>query len=262
MSLLVSPLGGNEPNAGERVSASWLRKLWSIGAENRIRSIVGGTIKRNPDGVDLVIAQTSYPGRAYAAYGAASTSVTTGATCSLTALVQDHDETKATNMEICTLASNQITFTKPGQYLVTYHASFELDIGGATTHVPAVTNVTSYLRADGNTLAGTTHYASAAQVLNLSDFVKTDGGEPSFEIYEDTIIDNLESIADYTPAFSVRATTSGTTLVKVVLNSSGELKIRVPGPTDYAPILDIYATGADSRSVTNVSTSLSITRLA
>lgn len=308
MSLLDSAFNGNDPEAGKKVSASWLRRLWSMTYSNRIKSIVGGTLKQSTDGVDIVIAQTSYPGRAYAAYGSASTSVTTGATCSLTALVQDHDATTATNMELCTLASNQITFTKPGQYLVTYHASFELDIGGATTHVPAVTTVTSYLRASGNTLAGTTHYASAAQVPNLSGFLKADGADQpeiqvalggatgkteAFDVVAYALegggpqngptdvtfdgdnkqavtldtqtldaTDNFGRLADYSTTGAVRTTTSGTTLVKVVLNSSGVLKIRVPGPTDYAPILDIYATGADSRSVTNVSTSLSITRLA
>jgi len=176
MALLISPLSDSAPQKGARISASWLDRLQKFVAQNTIRSISGGTLKRNPDGIDLIVPQRQNPTRVYVAYGTANVDVTGGAVCSLANLAQDHNAATQLNMELGTLATNQFTFTKEGQFLLTYHASFTLNVGEATTHVPSVVTCQSYLRAGGTELPGSKHKTDAVQIPNFSDFVKTSGG--------------------------------------------------------------------------------------
>jgi hypothetical protein len=265
--------------------------MWDNMRESRIKSVVGGTISRSPDGVDIIIPQTSFLGRAYVVNGNTPANLSGGQKCTLTSITYDHDATKQANMILATVASDVVTFTKPGRYLLAYHATHELDLGGAEGHVPGVVKVETEVKVGGTAITGIVGAFSAVQIPNLSGFVTNEGaivqsvdlcgvtvtseelsstedGAVAWQQYINSTIDcpqavdvttSLNVIADYTPSGTVSGMTSGTALIETKLNSSGVLKLFV-GLTEYAPTVQIFGTSTGG-TVINVNTSLSITRL-
>jgi len=236
MSLLDSAFNRNDPEAGKRLSAEWLRRLWSSAAANRIRSVVGGTLNRSPDGVDIIVSPVSFPGRAYVVYGTSATAVTTGAKCSLTTITYDHDEITQENMVFATVASSTVTFTKPGRYLLNYSAVLKLDLTGETDHVPAMVQATTVLRAGGTNLAGSNGAFGCPKVANFTDFVKNVGD------IEQTV--DISGATGRTDAFDIAS---------YALNGGGPQN----GPTDITfDVDDKQAVTLDTQAALDVTTSL------
>lgn len=150
-------------------------------ADATITEVVGGTlIPASKGGKRLVVAKQRRPDtRASVVYGTDSVTLGTGNSLPLNTLESDVDETneaEALLVDTDGLASSFVPIRKPGLFLLTYHASLELDIGGATSATaPGTVGATVYLRAGGTTVPGSTSYAQAAKLANLTGFVKTDG---------------------------------------------------------------------------------------
>ncbi len=89
-------------------------------------------------------------------------------------VVSDVDETGDASAVLASVSSNEISFTAAGIYLVTYHCTGEVSLAGATDYLPGVGSLTTYLRASGTTVPGTTHLASCPLIPNFRGFVKTD----------------------------------------------------------------------------------------
>lgn len=76
-----------------------------------------------------------------------------------------------------TLSAGVFTFTKPGLFLLSYTASVEMDLSGATTPTPGHVVCTGELRLGGVSLASTASATSAPLTPNFDGFIKWDGTE-------------------------------------------------------------------------------------
>ncbi len=115
--------------------------------------------------------------RAVAAYGASSVTVSGGAFCPITAFRKDFDDTHITALNFATVASNIITLTRPGYYLVTYHTGLMISLKQASSVVPDTTIGKTVLKAGGEELPGTEGYFSMTEVPDLTGLLKLNGEE-------------------------------------------------------------------------------------
>ena len=215
---------------------------------------VSGNIRMTagPNGMTLHVPPPLNPNRSAVAYGTSSTGLP--GPFPLASLTSDVDVTNAAASVLVSVTTNAIAFVFEGTYLATYHGTVALDIAGAD-HTPTVVEATAEFKAGGTALPGSSSVYSAAQILNLTDFVKTTGGAVDITVTDGgsggyDVTDNLEAIAAYTAAATVKGTLSGTALFQVV-NESGTLKIRFGG-VNYTNSLTVDGgvSGGDADALT------------
>jgi len=240
-------------------------------AAGRGVAAVNGNIRMTdgPQGLTLYVPPPVNPNRASVVYGTSSTGLP--GSFPLATLTSDVDTTNAAYSVLVSVAGNAIAFRFEGTYLVHYHGTVALDIGGSNDHTPGVVEATAELKAGGTALPGSSSVYSAAQIVNLSDFIYSDDGlAPDITVdvggatgTADTLgivtldnpqvidaTDNLDKIADYSITATVKGTLSGTALFEVI-NDAGTLKIRAGG-VNYTNslIVDGGVTGGDADALT------------
>ena len=141
---------------------------------------VSGNIRMTagPNGMTLYVPPPLNPNRSAVVYGTSSSGLP--GPFPLASLTSDVDTTTASASVLVSVAANAIAFAFEGTYLVTYHGTVEIDIGGSTDHTPSVIEATAQFKAGGTALAGSASVFSAAQIPNLSDFIFSDDGDPPF----------------------------------------------------------------------------------
>lgn len=122
--------------------------------------------------------QTQRTIRAVTGYGISGVDVTAGELCSITSFRKDFDDTHITALNFVTVASNLITLTKPGYYLVTYHTALSIAIVESETVNPSSTVGKTILKAGSLELEGTAGYVTAPEIPNLNGFLKCDSEGP------------------------------------------------------------------------------------
>lgn len=143
----------------------------------------GATLYRDPQ-VVTPAPKTQRTIRAVTGYGTSSTDITAGALCTITDFRKDFDPTHITELNFCSVTSNLITLTKPGWYLITYHAALFILLQEAATVNPTTTVGKTILKAGSLELSGTAGFVTMTEIPNLNKFVRVDD-EEAFQVKVD-----------------------------------------------------------------------------
>ena len=110
--------------------------------------------------------------RAISGYGTSTVGVNGGALCTITDFRKDFDDTHITELNFVTVSSNLLTLTRPGYYLITYHASLFILLQESESVNPTTTVGKTILQAGGQDLAGTQGFVTMTEIPNLNKFLK------------------------------------------------------------------------------------------
>lgn len=150
-----------------------MAKLLAL-AEASLVSVSGNlTMRQGPGGTALHVPHpVRMPTRCYAI---SATSTSLPATINLSSITYDLPATNTTAL-LGSLSSGAFTFTKEGVFLITFHATAEMDLSGATTATPAPVTVTVTANAGAAALTYTAAKTSAAKTPNFDGFVTNPDG--------------------------------------------------------------------------------------
>lgn len=175
--MLIPPIPLFKPaaNITDEVTSSKLNAL-AARAGMGVASVAGsirGTL--GPNGWELFGMTPNEQARGCLVYGSGSVSLP--GNYPLTGIETDLDATQSSVRQLVSVSGNVVTFLVPGLYYLSYAASVELDVGGATTHTPGQVKADAELRYGGTAKDHTKGYAETQATPNLSGFLKADGAD-------------------------------------------------------------------------------------